>query len=156
MALFRHYRLIGTAASASLAHARRDLMSGDWPDEIAQRVAPAYAGVMQQVLIRAQYAGSPTGDPRAAPDRAYRLARSVRSWVLPEALQEQLEGAQPFKAEAHRAFSRAWCESSATRAKFASAAAEHLVESRAHWPEPHRALVEHLCTFTQCFGGVHT
>lgn len=155
MALFRHHRVVGLAAAAALDQSKRELKSGLWPAQIVKLVAPAYAAAMQEVLLRAQYAGPPTGDPLAKADRAYRLTRSVGVWVLPPSLAKVLGGSQMLSSEAHRAFSRAWCETSTAREQFSGAAAMHLVETRGKWPALHRALVDHLCVFTQCFGGVY-
>lgn len=155
MALFRHHRVLGLAAAAALDLAKRELKSGHWPAQIVKLVAPAYAAAMQEVLLNAQYAGPPTGNPLAKADRAYRLTRSIGVWVLPPSLEKELGGAQVLSTEAHRAFSRSWCESSTAREQFSSATAMHLVETRGEWPALHRALVDHLCVFTQCFGGVY-
>ena len=155
MTLYRHHRIQGVPAADALERAKLQLKSGDWPGNIPETVERAYELAMEEVLLRAQFAGSPTGDRLAKADRSYRLARSVAGWVLPQALQQALGDPSSFTAEAHQGFSRAWCESTTKRAEFAHAAARFLVETRAGWPARHRVLADHLCAFTQCFGGVH-
>ncbi|WP_321929602.1 tetratricopeptide repeat protein [Paraburkholderia guartelaensis] len=154
MALFRYHRRRGLAAANALDQAKRELKSGHWPAQIVTLVAPAYAEAMQQVLLRAQYAGPSTGDTLALADRAHRLARSIGAWVLPPSLEKDLGHAEVLSTDAHRAFSRKWCETSTAREQFSNVAALHLVETRNEWPALHRTLVDHLCIFTQCFGGV--
>jgi hypothetical protein len=123
--------------------------------DIPELVERAYESLMEEVLLRAQYAGPPTGDRLAKADRAHRLARTVEGWILPEALQRAIGEPSAFTTGAQEKFSRAWCESTTRRAEFSHAAARCLVETRAAWPTTHRVLAEHLCAFTQCFGGVH-
>lgn len=155
MTLYRHHRIRGISSADALQRAKLHLRSGDWPADIPELVERAYGSAMEEVLLRAQYAGPPTGDRLAKADRARRLARSVAGWVLPDVLQQAVGEPSAFTAEAHQKFSHAWCESTAKRAEFSHAAARCLVETRAAWPAPHRVLAEHLCAFTQCFGGVH-
>lgn len=148
-------RAAGSVPADALEAAKSRLQTGDWPDALQQAVRRVYARQMQEVLLRAQYAGEATSDPRAKADRAYRLARSVAGWILPEALQADCIGtAQATAASNHRYFSARWCESRIARQSFAEAAVNHMIAARAAWPADHRAQITHLCAFTQCFGGL--
>lgn len=154
MAMYSHHRASGFAAAAALELAKTALRTGEWPAEVVALAPAAYGAAMQEVLRRAQYAGTPTGNPNAAADRAFRLAGSVGGWILPTASLAQIGGGSRLSGESHLAFSRSVCETSRSREQFATRAAEHMVETRMQWPTLHRALVEHLCAFTQCYGGV--
>jgi tetratricopeptide (TPR) repeat protein len=148
-------RAAGRVPVEALEAAKAQLQTGDWPDTVQQAVRRVYARQMQEVLMRAQYAGEATGDPLAKADRAYRLARSVAGWILPQALQADcIDASQAATASNHRHFSTRWCESRIARQSFAEAAVNHMIEARAAWPADHRAQIVHLCAFTQCFGGL--
>jgi len=148
-------RATGRVPADAIEAAKSRLQAGDWPEALQQAVRHAYARQMQEVLLRAQYAGEATGDPLAKADRANRLARSVAGWILPEALQVDCIGASGAAVtSSHRQFSSRWCESRIARQMFADTAVNHMIELRAIWPAVHRAQIAHLCAFTQCFGGL--
>jgi hypothetical protein len=155
--LYWYERLRGILPTLALERAKQNLLSAQWPDAVSSAVRSSYATVMEEILAHGQYAGAPTDEQGATVNRNFRLAHSVGSWTLPEVLRREISeqrGAMTFQE--HRRFSSKWCESVNRRREFASMASNYLVEGRFEWVEERRSQLEHLCAFTQCFGGLST